>query len=329
MQRFYLEPDQIVAVANLHGNDIQIALDYLLSGAALPGCKLMLSDNHITMDDLYKLLAALADPRCPANLRISLENCDLTDEHMAEFARLFYTGLYPAGLRFDFSRNHIGDGGLLAIATALSNNREGAGPGVYFDLQYNINITNDGINQLAAICQHNDIATGTGFNLRNNLGFDHTSARTLAMTLTANTAITELDIETNDTGEHLVVDMDGDIHPAMIDQGSYQAMLQYCCLRNRLLLKYQHDPDMVELIHNYWRKSIFADPAASSFAHKVPSLRFFAAKALPRHELEAFARQFAEGMMDIPALTAGLNEIEQKMDENARWRLCPWQCNIL
>lgn len=321
-------PNEILLTANLTDQTLQDAMEYLLSGAAQPGCKIMMGDNFITHPQLDVLLEALADERCPANVEIFLDYCHLTNAHAQKFSDLFLDGHYPANMRLHFHGNNIGDTGFLAMVHALSRDIER--PSVYLNMQHNQQITNASLHNLAHLITIHEIADGIGFNLDNNPLLSDDVILRLIKSLQLNTAVVNLTVNINAIGldEDDAMLMDGEM-ALLIHQKNlaYREMVQFCCDRNTLLQKYKHIPDLQ--YHIYALSEERGYKLAPALLDQCPSLTFFAARSALSRNYAAFAKSHPGGYEKVVDLTSAMAECQDKLGTYSPLRGCPWPCKIL
>lgn len=321
-------PELIILSANVTDESLQAGMEYLLSGAAEPGCKIRLNDNFITPPQLNQILNALADERCPPGVEIFFDNCHFTDAYANKFAELFAAGRYPANMRLHFHGNSIGDDGLFAMLDALS--RDGNHPGVFLNMQYNHHLSNECVDALTALIAHNQLADGVGIDLRNNPALGDAERLRLLNSLQRNTAVTVLKMEIpyadfNDDGM-----ADGEIGmTAMIIENQRRSQLEFCCARNRLLQQYRGNPDLIYQIHRLSAARGYPLPCPPAIENAVPSLRFFAANTVPPAALQAFFSRFEGGFEGLRELTDGMQNNTNQLDPDSKKHGCPWSCTML
>jgi len=290
VQRGMIIPDNIVFSGNLNDDNMQQAMHYLLNDAE-DNCEIVLSNNLVTPAQLDMLISALSNPHCPSGLHIMLDHCDLSSDHINQFAALFRENKCPRGVLFNFEYNHIGDGAIELLTELLINNE--ISPGTEFKLQNNFEITENAIKKLAEAFPHN-------------------------------TSVTMLEIDTHDDVRAYTAALVSDDCPiAPLAAPRYQSTFEFCALRNRLLLQYQHDPELRYYIEKLSADACFPLPGHTEY---VPSLRFFSLWAnirsgrvldtgFPEKGFETL-RQLADDMQVIN------NSIGPENDDF-------WHCNIL
>jgi hypothetical protein len=309
-RQFY--PDKILLSAHITDENLLAAMEYLLSGTAEPGCKILLGDSLITPAQLDKILAALADPRCPQGLQIYFDNCYLNSAAAVKFAALFEAGHYPANMHLSFFRNNIGDNGLFTMLDALS--RDGNRPGVFLNMQYNHNLSDECINAITTIIALNQLADGVGIDLRNNPQLSDDALLLLLNSLQRNTAVTALQM---------------DIPCADFLEQERRLQLEFCCARNRLLQQYRGNTDLIYQIHRLSAARGMPLPRPATEENHAPSLRFFAANAVPPAELQTFFDRFEGGFETLLDLTESMQNNTNQLDPGSKKRGCPWPCTIL
>lgn len=319
-------PDQIILSANVTDENLQSAMAYLLSGDAKSGCKIRLNDNLFTPAQLDMVLQALADPRCPSGIELFFDNCHFTNAYADKFAVLFDAGQYPANMRLHFFGNSIGDEGLFAMVDALS--RENNRPGVFLNMQRNHLLTNECIDALTTLMTWNKVADGFGIDLRNNPALHCKPLQMLAKSIEKNTAVIELSMELI-TDEMIDDAFDNRDLGQFLQFDAQLAALKFCCERNKLLQKFRGNPDFIYQIYRLSAARGMPLPCPPAEENHAPSLRFFAANAVPPAALQAFFDRFEGGFESLRDLTESMQNNTNQLDPDSKKRGCPWPCTIL
>jgi hypothetical protein len=323
MRNRIILPDHIVLIASLTDDNMQEAMDFLVSGEALPHCKIFLDDNLITPAQLRMLFAALSHPQCPPHLEISLEGNHLNSDTMnLLFADFFENSIYPQGLQFNFARNNISDIGFMAMVDAL--NKASKKPGVYIDVQFNPMITNDSIDYLCERFKQNDLPGGTGFDLRFNVSIDYQHAQKLVECLPKNTCVTALSLDTGEQEIREAVNVIDDHPYAMLPVPNCEAVINFCCERNRQLQEHRKNPDMIYHLRRLSYEAGYPLPAKAGLP--FPTLQFLAAKTCQQNGRPL---RLPECFDDLNALAAAITAADNKLGPGRNKSRCPWPCTIL
>ena len=320
-------PDKIILSAPVTDENLQAAMEYLLSGKAEPGCKILLNDNHITPAQLDLILQTLADPLCPASIEIFFDNCHFTNAHAYKFAMLFDAGQYPANMRLHFSGNSIGDKGLFAMLDALSC--DGNRPGVFLNMQYN-HLSDECIYAITTLIALNQLADGVGIDLRNNQQVSDDALLLLLNSMKKNTAVITLQMDTPfaNFNDDITRDVEIVLAARFVEQ-QRQSQLEFCCTRNRLLQKFRGNPDLIYQIYRLSAARGMPLPCPPAVNNIVPTLRFFAANAIPPNDLQAFLDRYQGEFETLRDLTECMQNNTNQLDPDSKKRGCPWPCTIL
>lgn len=217
------------------------------------GLTIDFSNNRITDVGGYNIAKALRTKQIPKNFSLNLENNLITDCSAQSILYAIGTYNFPSGFKLNLAYNHIssstsGDTIALYLAETLAgcNGRE--------DLE--IDLRGNGIGTRGALAIAETLYTDNGhiglkLNLKdNNLGEEGIEALTKAMM--SNTSVVSLQA----SGASV----------------RCQRIIDYCCLRNKLLRKYQNTPT-VNFIKYLSKKAGFD---LDIIPKTVPSLKFIA-----------------------------------------------------